>query len=143
MAAFQRIAGPFVLCVLAACGGYSAPTGTPSNNPPPTPNPSSDIDIVVGASTKSPGTLAFSPNPKTVSAAAGGNVRWVNQDISGGDYTMGTAVVHHIVSDDNSFNPSPNLGGNDVYSVSITTVGDHPYSCSIHPTMKGTIHVDP
>jgi plastocyanin len=142
MAPFRLIAGPVALSVLAACGGYNAPTGTNNNNPPPAAT-SNDINIVVGASTKT--TNAFSPNPKAVSlgGASTVSVRWVNGDISGGDYTMGTAVIHDIVSDDNSFQPSGSLGGNATYTINLSAARDYAYHCNIHPNMTGTIHVTP
>ena len=142
MAALRLIAAPVALCIVAACGGYNAPTGTTNNNPPPTPT-SNDINIVVGASTKT--TNAFSPNPRNVSlgGASSVSVRWVNGDISGGDYTMGTAVVHDIVSDDNSFQSSGNLGGNATYTITLSAARDYPFHCGIHPNMTGTIHVTP
>jgi len=142
MAALRLIAAPLALCVVAACGGYNAPTGTNNNNPPPSPT-ANDINIVVGASTKT--TNAFSPNPKEVSLGGAGSVsvRWINGDISGGDYTMGSAVVHNIVSDDNKFPSSGMLGGNATYSISLSAAGDYPYHCSIHPNMTGTIRVTP
>jgi plastocyanin len=142
MPALRLIAGPVALCIIAACGGYSAPTGTSNNNPPPTPNSTSDINITVGASTKT--TTAFSPNPKTVSlsGAATATIRWVNGDISGGDYTMGSAVTHDITSDNGAFSPSGNLGGNATYSIQLAA-GTYSYHCSIHPNMVGTIQVNP
>jgi plastocyanin len=142
MPAFRLIAGPVALCIVAAACGYSAPTGTTGNNPPPTPNPTSDINIVVGASTKT--TNAFSPNPKTVSlgGATTATIRWVNGDISGGDYTMGAATTHSIVSDNNAFQASGNLGGNATYSVQLAA-GTYSYHCGIHPNMVGTIQVTP
>lgn len=126
---------------LAGCGGYSAPADTQNPTPPATaPN---DIGIVVGASQLT--TTAFSPNPKVVSL--GGNsslgVRWVNGDISGGNYTTGTATIHNIVSDNGAFASSGSLGGNATYSVTLTATGSYPYHCSIHPNMVGTITVNP
>ena len=124
-----------------ACGSYSAPTN--SQNPPPPMVQANDINIVVGASGLT--TTAFSPNPKVVSL--GGNpsvtVRWVNKDITGGDYTSGTATVHKITSDNGAFAPSPNLGGNGTYTVDLTTAGSYPYHCAIHSNMVGTITVNP
>ena len=102
-----------------------------------------DVSIVVGASGLT--TTAFSPNPKVVSL--GGNpsvtVRWVNNDISGGGYTTGTATTHNITSDNGAFASSGLLGGNATYSVDLTTAGSYPYHCSIHPNMVGTITVNP
>jgi plastocyanin len=102
-----------------------------------------DIDIVVGASGLT--TTAFSPNPKVVSLAGNSSVsvRWVNQDITGGSYTGGTATVHNITSDNGAFTASGNLGGNATYSIALTTAGSYPYHCSIHPNMVGTVTVNP
>jgi plastocyanin len=129
---------------LGLCGGcsnYSAPSN--SQNPPPPMVQANDINVVVGASGLT--TTAFSPNPKVVSL--GGNssvtVRWVNKDITGGDYTSGSATVHNITSDNGAFTASGNLGGNATYSVALTTAGSYPYHCAIHPNMVGTITVNP
>jgi plastocyanin len=102
-----------------------------------------DIDVVVGASGLT--TTAFSPNPKVVSLAGNSSVsvRWVNQDITGGNYTGGTATVHNITSDNGAFTASGNLGGNATYSIALTTAGSYPYHCSIHPNMVGTVTVNP
>jgi plastocyanin len=125
----------------SACGSYSSPSN--SQNPPPPMVQANDITIAVGASALT--TTAFSPNPKVVTL--GGNpsvtVRWVNKDISGGDYTQGTATVHNIASDNGAFATSGNLGGNGTYSATFTAAGDYPYHCAIHPTMVGTITVNP
>jgi plastocyanin len=124
-----------------ACGSYTAPTN--SQNPPPPMVQANDVSIVVGASGLS--TTAFSPNPKVVSLGGSPSVtvRWVNKDITGGDYASGTATVHNITSDNGAFTASGSLGGNGTYSVALTTTGDYPYHCSIHPNMIGTITVNP
>jgi plastocyanin len=130
----------------AACGGNdgAGPNQNPNNNPPPAADPNTDINIVEGASTRT--TTAFNPNPKTVSL--GGNasvsVRWINGDITGGDYQQGTATVHNIVSDNGAFPSSGNLGGNATHSVTLSAAGNYDYHCSIHaPFMVGTITVNP
>ncbi len=127
---------------LAGCGGYDTTGTTPMNQPPPAANPSTDITIVQGAQTLTTG--AFVPNPKVVAlnGAPSVSVRFVNRDISGNDYTTGTAVVHHIVADDASFDTG-NLGGNATATVNFSTTGDHPFHCANHPNMVGTVHVDP
>ena len=129
------------LGLAGACGSYSAPTG--SQNPPPPTAAANDIGIAVGASQLT--TTAFSPNPKVVSL--GGNpsvtVRWVNTDISGGDYTSGTATNHNITSDNDAFAASGTLGGDATYSVTLTAAGTYPYHCAIHPNMVGTVTVNP
>jgi plastocyanin len=129
------------LGLCAACGSYTAPTN--SQNPPPPMVQANDVSIVVGASGLT--TTAFSPNPKVVSLGGSPSVtvRWVNKDITGGDYTSGSATVHNITSDNGAFTPSGNLGGNGTYSVALTITGDYHYHCSIHPNMVGTITVNP
>ena len=124
-----------------ACGSYTAPTN--SQNPPPPMVQANDVSIVVGASGLT--TTAFSPNPKVVSLGGSPSVtvRWVNKDITGGDYTSGTATVHNITSDNGAFTASANLAGNGTYSVALTAAGSYPYHCSIHPNMVGTITVNP
>ncbi|MEP7228426.1 MAG: plastocyanin/azurin family copper-binding protein [Gemmatimonadales bacterium] len=124
---------------LAGCGGYSAPTG--SQNPPPPAMMQNDINIVVGASQLT--TAAFNPNPKVVSLGGSSSVtvRWVNKDISGGDYTSGSATIHNIASDNGAFPASASLGGNATYSATLTATGDYPYHCTIHPNMTGTVTV--
>jgi hypothetical protein len=127
------------LALAGACGGYTAPSGT--QNPPPPAATTNDIDIVIGASGLT--TAAFSPNPKDVPLSGNSSVtvRWVNKDITGGDYTSGTATVHNITSDDGAFAASGNLGGDATYSVTLTA-GTYPYHCQIHPAMVGTITVN-
>jgi plastocyanin len=70
-------------------------------------------------------------------------VRWVNKDISGGDYAQGTATSHNITSDNGAFTSSGLLGGNATFSTSFTAAGDYPYHCSVHPNMVGTVTVTP
>ena len=140
MRVLRSLLPPLLVWITTGCGSSSAPGN--NNAPPPTPT-SNDIGIGIGAETRT--TTAFNPNPKTVALAGGASVavRWVNQDISGGDYTMGTAVVHNITSDNGAFAPSGPLGGNAVYSISLTAAGSYNYHCSIHPNMVGTIGVTP
>jgi len=141
MRVFRSLLPPVLFCVIAGCTSSTTPSTT-QNAPPPTPT-SNDIGITLGAETKT--TTAFTPNPKTVALAGGANVtlRWVNQDISGGDYTTGTAVTHQIMSDNGAFAMSPLLGGNATYSISLTAAGTYTYHCNIHPNMVGTINVTP
>ena len=141
MRSFRLLFASILLGVTAGCSSNTTGTST-SNAPPPTPT-SNDIGITIGAETKT--TTAFSPNPKTVAlgGAAKVTLRWVNQDITGGDYTMGSAVSHEIASDNGAFATSPILGGNATYSISLSTAGTYNYHCMIHPNMVGTITVTP
>ncbi|HTC25386.1 MAG TPA: plastocyanin/azurin family copper-binding protein [Acidimicrobiales bacterium] len=140
MRVFRSLVPPLLFCIIAGCSSSTTPSS--QNAPPPTPS-ANDIGITLGARTKT--TTAFTPNPKTVALGGGASVsvRWINQDISGGDYTTGTAVSHQIMSDNGAFATSPLLGGNATYSISLTTAGSYPYHCNIHPNMVGTITVNP
>ncbi len=121
------------LALLTACGSDS------STGPQPTPG-AGDITIVQGASLMT--TTAFSPNPKTVSLAGGGEVRWVNQD-GGSVYGGGTPTAHQIMSDDAAFDTSEPFTPGQSYTVILATTGTYHYHCNIHPNMVGTITVTP
>lgn len=70
--------------------------------------------------------FAFSPLNLTV--ATGTMVTWTNQD----------AAPHQIKSD--AFN-STILNTGDTFSYTFTKAGTYNYSCSIHPSMLGTVTV--
>jgi plastocyanin len=107
--------------VILACSNDS------TDNVPP---PSSDVEIVSGASGQ--GALAFDPNPFTISLSAQSTVKWVNLD----------NVNHKITADDLSYS-SGNIAMNSTYSHMYIATGTYPYHCAIHPTMVGTIEVTP
>jgi plastocyanin len=136
-----RLALAPVLLAAAACG-YTAPTDT---TPPAPTSQTNDVNIVQNASTA--GSAAFNPNPQTVrlGTAASVTIRWVNRDVvASGTYGGGsTSTAHNITSDNSAFAASGSLGGNAVFSVSLSAPGSYPYHCSIHPTMVGTITVTP
>ena len=141
----RRLA-PGLLVVALACGGDSAgPSGNNNNTQPPPAQPDLDININPGASV-SPAD-AFSPDPKTVSLNGGASVsvRWVNLDVTGGEYQSGTVTVHRIEATNpaDGFAPSNNLGRGSTYTVSFSTPGTYAYHCSLHPTMVGSIVVNP
>jgi plastocyanin len=124
---------PLTLALLAACGSDS------TTNPPPAPG-TGDITIVQDASLMT--TTAFSPNPKTVSLADGGEVRWVNQD-GGSVYGGGTPTTHQIMSDDAAFDTSEPFSPGQSYTIVLGQAGTYHYHCNIHPNMVGTITVTP
>jgi plastocyanin len=134
---------PALLALTIALSSGCGSSSENNANPPPPATMANDVGIVVGASSLT--STAFSPNPKVVSL--GGNssvtVRWVNRDISGGDYAQGSATSHSIASDDGAFTPSGLLGGNATFSASFTAEGDYPYHCGVHPNMVGTVSVTP
>jgi plastocyanin len=98
-----------------------------------------DVTIVQGAQTM--GSNAFSPNPFTVSLAAGGRVIWGNADFTSGSY--GNTGTTHTVTSDNAVWDSGDVGPAQTYAFTFTSVGTYNYHCSHHPTMVGTITVTP
>ena len=134
------MARPFFRLTPIAIGlALAAGCGSDSTSPQPTPDPG-DITIVKGASLMT--TTAFSPNPKTISLADGGQVRWVNAD-GGSVYGGGTETAHQIMSDDAAFDTSEPFSPGQSYTVILSTTGTYHYHCNIHPNMVGTITVRP
>jgi plastocyanin len=113
------------LAAVAACGGSD------SNGPPNNP-PAADVSVVSGAFTK--GFQAYAPDTFAVSLGAGGTVTWRNDD-----------GIGHTVTDTTVANAfSIGLAGrNDTASVVFAAVGEYPYKCSIHDTMRGLVIVNP
>ena len=106
--------------VLLACGDDSNSPNTP------------DADVLIVSGAEGKGDNAYDPNPFTVSIAAGGVVKWGNDD----------GITHTVTADDVSF-ISGSIGSGNTFSHTFTTEGTVTYHCSIHPTMVGTIQVDP
>ncbi|MCX5970002.1 MAG: hypothetical protein NTV14_00560, partial [Coprothermobacterota bacterium] len=62
----------------------------------------------------------------------GASLTWVNQD----------AVNHQISFDRGPISPmSPMLKPGDSWTATFLETGDFPYSCVVHPSMKGTVSV--
>jgi plastocyanin len=118
-AALSLLAGLASLAATAACSSDNNNGGV-----------TRDVTIVSGASTK--GAAAFSPNPFTESAATRSEVIWANDD----------GTTHRVVSDAPLFD-SGNLGNGGTFTFNFTAPGTYTYHCSIHPTMVGTITIDP
>lgn len=111
----------FVLTSLSILGCSSSPTSNTAG---------SDVTIISGAS--SAGSGAFSPNPFTISLASKTTVQWGNAD----------GMTHTVVSDDGSFS-SGNLSSGNTFTHTFSSTGTFTYRCSIHPSMVGTIVVNP
>jgi plastocyanin len=109
-------------CMIAGCSSSQAPvTAVPTQ---------SNVEGGTGITIKN---FAFDPQMLTVKP--GTVVTWVNQD----------AVPHAIVSDTESPETfsSDTLQTGSSYSFTFTRPGTFPYHCSIHPSMKGTVIVQP
>src|SRR5262245_26697912 len=113
---------PLTLILAAACGSNDTGPSTP-------PDMVGDVNIVRGAEFMTTG--AFDPNPKTLSLADGGDVRWVNGD----------GTTHQITSDDGKFPTSNLIRPGDTYRITLGAVGTYHYHCAIQPNMVGTITV--
>jgi plastocyanin len=72
--------------------------------------------------------IAF--DPQTITINAGESVTWMNED----------SVSHTVVADNGEFE-SGQLGQGETFSFTFASAGTYPYTCTIHPGMKGTIVV--
>jgi len=89
-----------------------------------------DISIPVGASLL--GNAAYVPNPLTISLAAKQSVKWRNAD----------NIDHTVTQDDDEFD-SGALGAAGTFTFTFDTAGVYAYHCTIHPSMVGTVIVNP
>lgn len=133
-----------LLLLALACGGDSSGPSNNTNTQPPQAQ-ANDIAMEPGAFALT--TDAFTPNPKRVALGGGASVsvRWVNLDVTGGEYQSGTVTAHRIEATNppGSFPPSGDLGRGGTHTVSFTAAGTYDYHCSLHPNMVGSIVVDP
>lgn len=74
--------------------------------------------------------MSFSPGTLTITV--GTTVKWTNKD----------GVTHTVTSDNGLFN-SGNIASNGTYTYSFTSTGTFEYHCAIHPSMLGTVKVNP
>ena len=72
--------------------------------------------------------FAFSPQEITI--PPGTTVRWINDD-----------ETPHTIADENAGFTSPGLDTGDGYDHTFDKEGDVPYFCSVHPFMKGVVHI--
>ena len=104
--------------------------------------PSHDITIKKNAALL--GATAFSPVNLTFSLAQKTKVTWYNGDITGsGSYGGSTGTSHRLISDDGTTFHSSTLAPGDIFSPIFHIPGTFTYHCEIHPTMTGTVTVNP
>jgi plastocyanin len=84
-----------------------------------------------GAKTASVELKNIQFNPKTVSVAAGGTVKWTNDD----------SVGHDVTGSGFKSGAAGGLSNGDTYSHKFATAGNFKYRCTIHPGMEGTVVV--
>ena len=72
----------------------------------------------------------FEFQPRTLRAAVGDTVVWINQDI-----------VPHTATDSAGKWDSGSLQKNESWKYVVRARGNHKYLCALHPTMKGSIVV--
>jgi plastocyanin len=70
--------------------------------------------------------------PQALSVALGDTVVWVNKDL----------VAHTATSDTAGVFDSKLIAPDKSWRVTIRTKGDLSYTCTYHPTMKGTLRVE-
>ena len=124
----------------AAIGLAMVACSSDSNND--TTPPTHDIDIQKNAAFLA--AAAFSPPTFTISLASQTTIKWYNADFgstSGYGGTNGT--THKMVSDDGTTFASGNISPRGSYVATLSTPGTFPYHCALHPTMTGTVIVNP
>jgi plastocyanin len=104
-----------VLIISNSCSKSSTDTGTGGTDQP-------------GANEVWLKGMAFTPSSITVSV--GTTIKWTNKD----------AVTHNVTSTTAVFS-SGAMGDGATFSFQFTTAGTYPYTCTIHPTMTGSVTV--
>jgi amicyanin len=134
----------FIVAMLAIASGCSqpAPAPQPPSTPVPAPVttratsptylPTTPVPVPTNAPSVSDNTITINKmafNPPQMTVKAGANVRWVNED----------SVIHRLKFLDDI--QSPFLAAGQSYTRAFDRPGTYDYSCTIHPSMQGTIIV--
>ena len=117
---------PSLLILLIAIAWSCKSSGSKNPMNPGGGTTTADVTITI---TGINGSNSFSPNPANV--IVGQTVAWKN---NGG-------TTHTATADGGSFNTGNIADGSSSVLVTVTTLGDFGYHCSIHPSMTGTLHV--
>ena len=89
---------------------------------------STSVSIVYGAATQH--SMAYNPNPYNVQV--GTVVTWTNND-----------SINHTATSDTGVFDSGTLAAGQSYSYTFTATGTYTFHCNVHPSMTGTIIVQP
>lgn len=126
MAFSSRIRAVVVLA-LAVCA-IAAIAGCGKNSNPTVPPVTADVTIEIVANS---GATSFSPSPRTVTV--GQTVSWHNA----------LGATHTATADGGGFNTGSIAAGATSTPITMSTAGTFAYHCSIHPSMVGTLTVNP
>lgn|SRR6266496_2202481 len=110
-----------LLVLLAACGGSTTTTASPTNTPTtaPTNTPTSTGNSVT--------IMNFAFSPLTLTVKTGTKVTWTNKD----------TVTHTVTADQGAFNSGLLPSGNS-FSFTFTQAGTYSYHSNIHHSMMAT-----
>jgi amicyanin len=114
-------------CIIAGCSSSSSSSSGPAPSGAASPAPAASVPAI------SIKNMAFSP--ATLTVKAGTTVTWTNDD----------TVPHTVVSADGSsaVYKSSLLASGASFPFTFKEAGAYSYHCGIHPSMKGTIIVQP
>ena len=104
----------FVVTLTTVSATLAAPNGTPQS--------------AVGGKVVNVSIQNSAYNPASVQISTGDTVKWTNMD----------STAHTVTG---SIFKSGNINKGQSYQFQFTKPGTYSYTCSIHPTMKGTISV--
>jgi plastocyanin len=100
------------------------------------------VTIVPNASTITPGTKAFSPNP--INVKVGDTVTWTNKDTVEHTVTSGTGASDTNKGkefDSGLAGPTALTATGKTFSHKFAAAGTFPYFCQLHPAMMGKVIV--
>ncbi|MER7673431.1 cupredoxin domain-containing protein [Kitasatospora sp. NPDC096128] len=150
----QAAAALLLSAALAACSSSGTPStstssnGTPSNSTPSNvaTSPAQSSPAQSGAAASSPAQTSsaqsstgalqvtiknFAFSPATLTVGPGQQVTVLNQD----------SVAHTLTASDKSFDTGTIQPGASATFTTPQQTGEHPYTCTIHPFMHGTLTV--
>jgi plastocyanin len=120
--------GTFLIIIVGGLGIFALIKSTDKNNS------TTILDQTTSITQKSQTTISiegFSFKPNSLTIKKGQVVIWTNND----------SVNHTVTAKDGSFT-SPALKKGETFSYTFNTPGTFNYSCSIHPSMSGTVIVE-
>jgi plastocyanin len=124
------------LCVPACGGGSSGPTGTGSQNPPPTGQPPGQQPPSGNTNAITVKNSGFDPAATTVNA--GTTVTWTWDSCRDDGYGGTECTDHSVTFDDGPTSPTQSKG---TFSRQFSAAGTFGYRCRSHAAMTGQVVV--